>query len=105
MSGLTRIVVDKSVYNEFDCGFEVDDDYYPSLRRMFVNNEGGIYIYRCSFVRYLSSHQSALRTSRSLSVSSTMKGSVSFFGNILGITFLFLVFSLRRRIMKIFRLQ
>eukprot|EP01040_Poterioochromonas_malhamensis_P010468 gene10468-11389_t len=67
-SGVTRIVVDQEVYDQFDCYDEVDDDDIQTpLRRMYVNNEGGVFIYRCSYVRYIAPHQLSLHSSRALS--------------------------------------
>eukprot|EP01040_Poterioochromonas_malhamensis_P003410 gene3410-3634_t len=98
VSGMTRIIVDKEIYSQFDCDYEIDDDNEPTLRGMYVNAEGGIFIYRCSLVHYLSPHHLELRTSRSLSSASPAIGLNTIFFTLVGILILLLVISFRKMI-------
>ncbi len=102
VSGITRVIVEKEVYNQFDCDYEIDDDNELTLRRMYVNNEGGVFIYRCSFVRYFSPHQFEVHPPRSLSSSDTPAIDLNmFFFTIFGLSFLLLAFSFGK-MMKVY---
>ena len=98
VSGLTQVVVDKEAYNQVDCDYDIDDDNQSILRRMYVDSEGGIFLYSCFSLRYIAPHQLTLQTSRSFSfvASPTNYSMIAF--TLVGLSILF--FTTYRGIMK-----
>eukprot|EP01040_Poterioochromonas_malhamensis_P002523 gene2523-2682_t len=58
VSHVTRIIVDKKVYNQVDCDYDDQIDDGPrASNRIYVNDEGGLCLSRCSSIRFISPNQ------------------------------------------------
>ncbi len=58
VSRATRIIVDREIYNQVNCDYDDQIDDGPrASNRIYVNNEGGLCLSRCSSIRFISPNQ------------------------------------------------
>eukprot|EP01040_Poterioochromonas_malhamensis_P012761 gene12761-13985_t len=95
---MTRVIVDKTVYNQVDCDYDDQIDDVPRAgNHIFVTNGGALCVYRCSSIRFIAPNQLTTQPLPSIPLIST--NTIHVFA-LVGI--LFVLFTTYKKVMKIF---